>query len=452
MRSKSKLSTLFELGEVKHAGEWLNYLEFGFDEQDVSSLLSLVSNKSLHEADVESKEIWVPLHAWRALGQLGSAASVKPLLTLFDWLVEDDWALQELPIVMGMIGETAVEPLAVFMNGIQHDEFSRVMAADGLKEIAERHPECRECVVEALTAYLRSCDKRAATMNGLVVCCLIDLAATESIETIRELYNSGSVDITCAGDLEEVEIELGLRDERSTPKPDYAASYEVKQALSPGASDSDTKTLFDEIDDYLEQYGSDDAILNVSELDGFFTALLSAPEMIKPSEWIPAIWGGESHTPEWPDLQQANKFISAVMVFYNQTAQSLSDDTFQALFYEKELEGKTYYVVDEWCTGFLQGMEMWEPLSAADSHMVESALEPIQLFGTEQGWEKLKTMDMDEVESMQQAVEKSARQLYRYFRPPMGGQSVPIKAEPKVGRNDPCPCGSGKKFKKCCLH
>jgi len=22
--------------------------------------------------------------------------------------------------------------------------------------------------------------------------------------------------------------------------------------------------------------------------------------------------------------------------------------------------------------------------------------------------------------------------------------------EPKVGRNDPCPCGSGKKFKKCC--
>ncbi len=23
---------------------------------------------------------------------------------------------------------------------------------------------------------------------------------------------------------------------------------------------------------------------------------------------------------------------------------------------------------------------------------------------------------------------------------------------PKVGRNEPCPCGSGKKFKKCCLN
>lgn len=26
----------------------------------------------------------------------------------------------------------------------------------------------------------------------------------------------------------------------------------------------------------------------------------------------------------------------------------------------------------------------------------------------------------------------------------------PYLAPPKVGRNDPCPCGSGKKFKKCC--
>lgn len=34
---------------------------------------------------------------------------------------------------------------------------------------------------------------------------------------------------------------------------------------------------------------------------------------------------------------------------------------------------------------------------------------------------------------------------------PFGGGISPIKAAPKTGRNDPCPCGSGKKFKKCCL-
>jgi uncharacterized protein YecA (UPF0149 family) len=26
------------------------------------------------------------------------------------------------------------------------------------------------------------------------------------------------------------------------------------------------------------------------------------------------------------------------------------------------------------------------------------------------------------------------------------------RAGPKIGRNDPCPCGSGLKFKRCCLH
>lgn len=29
---------------------------------------------------------------------------------------------------------------------------------------------------------------------------------------------------------------------------------------------------------------------------------------------------------------------------------------------------------------------------------------------------------------------------------------TPVKAEPKIGRNEPCPCGSGKKYKKCCLN
>lgn len=29
-------------------------------------------------------------------------------------------------------------------------------------------------------------------------------------------------------------------------------------------------------------------------------------------------------------------------------------------------------------------------------------------------------------------------------------KQIPVKKDPKVGRNDPCPCGSGKKYKKCC--
>jgi preprotein translocase subunit SecA len=34
--------------------------------------------------------------------------------------------------------------------------------------------------------------------------------------------------------------------------------------------------------------------------------------------------------------------------------------------------------------------------------------------------------------------------------PTPAGKRQPVKVEHQVGRNDPCPCGSGKKYKKCC--
>ena len=46
-----------------------------------------------------------------------------------------------------------------------------------------------------------------------------------------------------------------------------------------------------------------------------------------------------------------------------------------------------------------------------------------------------------------------ARRAARRSRARVGGDDAPVKTvrrdEPKVGRNDPCPCGSGKKYKKC---
>ena len=37
-----------------------------------------------------------------------------------------------------------------------------------------------------------------------------------------------------------------------------------------------------------------------------------------------------------------------------------------------------------------------------------------------------------------------------YLMPPIITQETVKRKHPKVGANDPCPCGSGKKFKKCC--
>lgn len=46
--------------------------------------------------------------------------------------------------------------------------------------------------------------------------------------------------------------------------------------------------------------------------------------------------------------------------------------------------------------------------------------------------------------------ETHRRHLVEMAAPPTDRQMA--RRPPKVGRNEPCPCGSGKKFKKCCLH
>ena len=46
------------------------------------------------------------------------------------------------------------------------------------------------------------------------------------------------------------------------------------------------------LDDTLAKYAAEGAILDVSELDGLLTAILSAPTDIEPAEWLLAIWGG----------------------------------------------------------------------------------------------------------------------------------------------------------------
>ena len=48
-------------------------------------------------------------------------------------------------------------------------------------------------------------------------------------------------------------------------------------------------------------------------------------------------------------------------------------------------------------------------------------------------------------------IEANIPAIYRYWLPLRKGAVETVKREePKVGRNDDCPCGSGKKYKKCC--
>lgn len=240
------IALLFEWGDPrKHSSpehDWGDYLQYGFSAADVPGLIDLLIDKKLHNASSKSNEIWVPFYAWRILGQLRSADAVEPLISLFDILNHDDWALSEIPVVMGMIGEPATAPLCRVLLDHEHNEYSRVIASDGLVEIAKQHPEFRDEIITQLREYLISPDPACLSLSGLLVCGLVDLKAIEVIDEIRTLFQQNNVDITISGDLEDVEIAFGLRDKRVTPKPDYGI---------PGLTD--LRSLFD-----TEDFGSSD--------------------------------------------------------------------------------------------------------------------------------------------------------------------------------------------------
>ena len=444
-----KTDILFKLGEPVDHRDWPDYLAHGFTPADVPALVALATDPELHNADQDSSDVWVPVHAWRTLGQLRAADAVQPLIALFDTLSDDDWAFSELDKVLGMIGEPAIDPLAAFLAEPDHDKYARILAATALAEVALQHPALRDRVLSIYSDYLRAPDTTAHTLNGLLLSCLLDLNAVELIDDIRRLFALDCVDISCAGDLEEIEMQLGLRSKRDTPPPDYARL----NGLLPDPEEPDEDDLLALVDHYLKHHGTDMAIHNVSELDGFLAALACAPEMILPSRWMAEIWGGQAHMPEWDTLDEAQTFLAAISLIYNRVNTDLSDGVFEPTFLERTLDNQSCFTVDDWCEGFLRGLRLWPELSMRDMPVLEECLKPIWLFASKEGRKALDDMTGKEIADWQRRIGPAAERLHRLFaRRAIQPERPYVRETPKVGRNDPCPCGSGKKYKRCCLH
>jgi hypothetical protein len=218
------LRRLLFIGKTRNydPAEWPDYAtEFGLRREHIPELIRLACDEALNWGDPDSREVWAPLHAWRALGQLQAEASVAPLLAFLKTAEGDEAVGQDFPMVFGMIGPAAIPHIAGFLSDRSNPRFPVSTAIDGLKEIAERHPECRAECVGILARTLEWHAETDRVINGFAVSALIDLAAVEVIDTMREAFRRKSVDISIAGDEEDVEIALGLRDRRSTPAPFY---------------------------------------------------------------------------------------------------------------------------------------------------------------------------------------------------------------------------------------
>lgn len=202
---------------------WPNYqAEFGIGHEHVGALLRIACDSALNHGDPASSAVWAPVHAWRALGQLRAEASIEPLLSMLKTLEPDDPADLELPVVFGMIGPAALPHIAGLLLERSNPVSPVATAISGLREIVARHPDCRGEGIGILVRMLQPHADTDRSINGFAVAALIDLQAVEAIDTIRDAFRRNAVDLSIAGDEEDVEIELGLREHRATSAPRYA--------------------------------------------------------------------------------------------------------------------------------------------------------------------------------------------------------------------------------------
>jgi HEAT repeat protein len=206
------VNPLLQLGELTRGMSRLDYLALGLAPEHVPDLIRMAQDDALHWADSESKEVWAPVHAWRALGQLRAEAAIGPLLGLLQRIDDDDddWATEELPKVFGQIGPAALLPLEQYAASPWHGLYARIAAGSGLKEIGQQHPAAREAAIAALMRVLENYAQaqRDPTLNAFLISELIDLGATQAAPLIQRAFAADAVDEMVAGDWLEVQKEL----------------------------------------------------------------------------------------------------------------------------------------------------------------------------------------------------------------------------------------------------
>jgi yecA family protein len=243
----------------------------------------------------------------------------------------------------------------------------------------------------------------------------------------------------------------------------------------------ETKTI-EQLLSLVEEY--EDAI-TLKEFEGFMFGLAMTPDVILPSEWLPFIFGEEG--PEFESEQQVQEMMGCLMRVYNKGVNKFHTGQLVFPFQLDKMKSGEVAEIHDWVYGLSEALylrdETWDfdrydHLSEEEKDALYTCLTSIDAFGSEDLQETLIEEGVDEIindllddhlskklsqrekidillmSHLPHAVTALIEHAYvideqiRESRNSSGGLR-PVKRE-KVGRNQPCPCGSGKKYKKCC--
>jgi uncharacterized protein len=246
---------------------------------------------------------------------------------------------------------------------------------------------------------------------------------------------------------------------------------------------SDLPRYLNELDEALFDLPDGADAMLLSEVDGYIAGLALLPMQLPPDQWLPAIWRPTGETPDYlyHDTELLETIASLARRHFDAVARDLHRGTYEPVY---EVDTRNDDVLWEfWMAGFARAMDE-HPGAFAD---IEEAPEDVVASlgglytlaviarqmdeddadapdGAAAEAEEFADLDDDDEDAPLSAEDRRALEaeapdlipgwintLYDWTRTrrPTPEFAIPVRKE-QIGRNDPCPCGSGKKYKKCC--
>lgn len=204
--------------------------------------------------------------------------------------------------------------------------------------------------------------------------------------------------------------------------------------------------LMELLDDKSEAHDT----MRCDEVQGFMMALLSGPDALNPTNWLPEILGEESLF----DAKERTEIERLVMAMAADMRMKLNEKILPDLwFYEDEAGNPDFYT---WCNAYLYALDIvptdW--FEAVDQEEFEDLFYPIMALGgiydDEENGEVILHLNEKELTQLESDLPHVLLDIYWYWQAIINKPQTVRREGEKVGRNDPCPCGSGKKYKACC--
>ncbi len=207
----------------------------------------------------------------------------------------------------------------------------------------------------------------------------------------------------------------------------------------------------DRLEQLLISDRAPDAAMMLDELDGFATGMVCAGLPVPLESWLVEIWGGPE--PAYSGEEQEEfAYLVIRLVALISVLLGAEEETYHPIY----AEGAPFSSVARWGRGFMRALalkpDVWDPVVQQRQELMIPILAVAAVASPTEENEEMRAIVADEQvqQEMQAALPHCVQQIYDSGLARQSGPEMTLRRRTaKTGRNDPCPCGSGKKFKKC---